>query len=163
MSGTNQAPGWYPEGDESYQRWWDGATWTEYRRVGRFPAFVERLGKPVFRGRALFPSGDGELERMVRRFQTLTVIALLLIVIGLPAGWIVAVLVVGELSLPALLIPLLAALVLILVAVVPLFRVLGIMTRVREAHARGEFYLELGPDGAPRRMPAVQARPPGWA
>lgn len=162
MSGTNQAPGWYPEGDESYQRWWDGATWTGYRRVSRFPAFVERRGRPVFRGRALFPSGDGELERRVRRFQTLLVIALLLIVIGLPAGWVFAVLVIGELSLPALLVPALAALVLMLVAAVPLFRALGVVTHVRDAHARGEFYLELGPDGAPRSVPAVQARPPGW-
>ena len=162
MSNTSQAPGWYPESDESYQRWWDGVAWTEYRRVSRFPGFVERRGGPVFRGRTLFPSGDERFARLVRLAQTLLLIALLLIVIGLPAGWVGAILTTGEVSLAHVLVPLVTALVLILVALVPMFRVLGIGMRVREAHARGDFHLELGPDGNPKIAPAVQSRPPGW-
>lgn len=165
MHGRNASPpGWYPDGaDESYQRWWDGTTWTGYRRVSRFPGFVERGGRPEFRfRRRLFPSGDGEVERTVRGVQTLLVIGLALLVLGIPAGFAWAVLVDGELSLPPLLVPLLAALVLVLVAFVPLLRLLGIVTRAREAHARGDFWVELGPDGAPKAMPAVRAKPPGW-
>ena len=167
MNGMGASPpGWYPDGpDESHQRWWDGTAWTGYRRVSRFPGFVERGGRPEFRfRRRLFPPGDGEVERLVRRVQTLLVVALALLVVGLPVGFAWAVLVDGELRLAPLLVPLLAALVMTLVAFVPLLRLWGIAAGGGGGGAagRGEFYVEVGPDGAPKSVPAVRARPPGW-
>lgn len=155
-------PGWYPEADESYQRWWDGVAWTGYRRVSRFPGFVERVGRPVFRGQNLFPAGDGVFETMVRRTQTLSLVALGLIVIGTPLALIGSILMAGDLSLAALVVPAAIAIVVMLVALIPAFKVYGLVRRVRDAHARGEFFVTLGPDGAPVSRPAGQAEPPGW-
>lgn len=156
------APGWYPEPDDAFQRWWDGTAWTGYRRVSRFPGFVVRRGQVTFTGRRLFPQGDDPYPRHIRTAQAMLFGALFLIVLGLPISIAGTVLVGGELSLAPVLVPLLLAMALMLAAFVPIVRAYRVGQGLRDALARGDFYLELGPDGAPRATPAHAPHPPGW-
>lgn len=155
-------PGWYPEPDDAYQRWWDGTAWTGYRRASRFPDFVVRRGQVTFTGRRLFPHGDHPYPRHIRTAQGMLFGALVLLVLGLPVAIVGTILLGGELSLGPVLVPPLLAMVLMLGALVPLTRAMRAAQVVRDALARGEFYIELDPDGRPRATPTHAPRPPGW-
>lgn len=158
------APGWYPHSDESTQRWWDGTAWTGYTRTSRFPDFVERRGKVAFRGRNLFPRGDMEFARQVRRAQAilLTGVALIMVVIvGLPISLVVAATRMDELDPTWMFAVLVAVIVLAVVGLVPSIKAWQAGKRVRDAHARGEFWETFGPDGTAMNRPQFQPMP-GW-
>jgi hypothetical protein len=159
-------PGWYPETDEGIQRWWDGAAWTEYRRATRYPNFVERDGKLAFRGRRLFPRGDGEHEHTVRMVQGLSLAALGAILVA-PLALLLILSVAGVdpgTAFPiALFVPLLSALVLAIIALFPAVKLMRTGQEIRDHWVRGDLYAPLMDPAQSESPPAIQSKPPGWA
>lgn len=132
--------------------------------MSRFPGFVERRGKVAFRGRNLFPRGDTEFPRAVRQAQAISSTALVILVVAMaasPLTILAAARSSNEGYLTWLFVVAAAVLVLALVALVPSIKAMRAGQRVRDAHARGEFWQKLAPDGTPMSRPDFQATP-GW-